>query len=46
MESNLQTESIKPRCNLPPLLTKLSERPAEQLDYLGVSFGLTRPLLK
>ena len=25
---------------------KLSERPAEQLDYIGVSFGLTQELLK
>ena len=28
------------------LLLKLSERRAEKLDYLGVSFGLTGPLLK
>jgi N-acetyltransferase 10 len=28
------------------LLLKLSERKPERLDYLGVSFGLTGPLLK
>jgi len=37
---------IEPRNNLPPLLLKLSERPPERLDYIGVSFGLTGPLLK
>lgn len=36
----------EPRKSLPPLLLKLSERPAERLDYLGVSFGITAPLLK
>lgn len=36
----------EPRNNLPPLLLKLSERPPERLDYIGVSFGLTGPLLK
>lgn len=36
----------EPRNNLPPLLMKLSERPPERLDYIGVSFGLTGPLLK
>lgn len=41
--NNLFTE---PRNNLPPLLLKLSERPPERLDYIGVSFGLTGPLLK
>jgi N-acetyltransferase 10 len=37
-------ESIAPRKNLPPLLVKLSERKAENLDYLGTSFGLTENL--
>jgi N-acetyltransferase 10 len=37
---------LEPRNNLPPLLLKLSERPPERLDYIGVSFGLTGPLLK
>lgn len=39
-------EQIAPRENLPPLLIRLEERKAEQLDYLGVSFGLTLNLLK
>ncbi|CAH1257422.1 NAT10 [Branchiostoma lanceolatum] len=43
---SLLEEKLGPRKNLPPLLSKLSERPAERLDYLGVSYGLTTPLLK
>ncbi|KAK2187051.1 hypothetical protein NP493_180g07027 [Ridgeia piscesae] len=43
---SLLEERITPRKNLPPLLLKLSERPPEKLDYLGVSFGLTANLLK
>ncbi|KAG5273809.1 hypothetical protein AALO_G00155780 [Alosa alosa] len=43
---SLLEEVVSPRKNLPPLLLKLSERPAEQLDYLGVSYGLTSQLLK
>lgn len=35
-----------PRASLPPLLLKLSERRAERLDYLGVSYGLTPELLR
>ena len=42
----LLEEQIEPRSNLPPLLLRLQERRAEQLDYLGVSFGLTLSLLK
>ncbi|XP_077423794.1 RNA cytidine acetyltransferase isoform X2 [Vanacampus margaritifer] len=42
----LLEEVVTPRKELPPLLLKLSERPAERLDYLGVSYGLTAPLLK
>lgn len=45
-EVSLLEETIKPRKNLPPLLLKLSERKPEKLDYLGVSYGLTQPLLK
>lgn len=45
-ESNLLTEIIEPRASLPPLFMKLSERPAEHLDYIGVSFGVTEQLLK
>lgn len=39
-------DEIKPRANLPPLLMSLDERKCEQLDYMGVSFGLTPDLLK
>ena len=39
-------EEIQPRKSLPPLLLKLSERKAEHLSYLGVSFGLTSDLLR
>ncbi|XP_066257074.1 RNA cytidine acetyltransferase isoform X1 [Euwallacea similis] len=42
----LLEEAIEPRKSLPPLLLKLSERPPEKLDYIGVSFGLTEQLLK
>lgn len=37
---------IGARKNLPPLLLKLSERRAERLHWLGVSYGLTEQLLK
>ena len=43
---DLLKETIGPRSNLPPLLLKLSERNAERLDYLGVSYGLTNDLLR
>jgi N-acetyltransferase 10 len=47
LDSNgLIMEQITPRANLPPLLLKLSERPAEQLDYIGVAYGLTADLLR
>lgn len=39
-------DKLKPRANLPPLLMSLEERAVEQLDYLGVSFGLTPELLR
>ncbi|XP_060695058.1 RNA cytidine acetyltransferase [Hemiscyllium ocellatum] len=42
----LLDEVLAPRKGLPPLLLKLSERPPEKLDYLGVSYGLTSQLLK
>lgn len=45
-EVGLLEECIEPRKSLPPLLLKLSERPPEKIDYLGVSFGLTEQLLK
>ncbi|XP_016416316.1 RNA cytidine acetyltransferase [Sinocyclocheilus rhinocerous] len=43
---SLLEEVVSPRKDLPPLLLKLSERRAERLDYLGVSYGLTPQLLK
>jgi len=44
----LRTEIIKPRdrTQLPPLLQELTERTPEDLDYLGVSFGLTDSLYR
>jgi N-acetyltransferase 10 len=47
-DSELLTEKVAPRdlSELPPLFTRLQERKAEMLHYLGVSFGLTGPLLK
>lgn len=45
-ELGLLEESIEPRKSLPPLLLKLTERRPEKLSYIGVSFGLTLPLLK
>ena len=43
---DLLHEVIAPRTSLPPLLTELSERKVEALDYIGVSFGLTLDLLR
>ncbi|CAG0920051.1 unnamed protein product [Notodromas monacha] len=45
-DDGLLNEKIGPRDDLPPLLLKLSERQAERLDYLGVSFGATESLVK
>lgn len=42
----LLEETISPRRNLPPMLLELGERPPEDLQYLGVSFGLTSNLLR
>ncbi|GBG87241.1 hypothetical protein CBR_g45300 [Chara braunii] len=42
---SLLTEQVKPRTGLPPLLVSLAERKPEKLHYMGVSFGLTQPLL-
>ena len=41
----LAEEKIAPRKTLPPLLTPVSDRPAERLHWIGVSFGLTAQLL-
>ena len=45
-EGELLKETIVPRAKLPPLLTKLTERSPERLDYLGVAYGLTAQLFK
>ncbi|KIL56986.1 hypothetical protein M378DRAFT_188489 [Amanita muscaria Koide BX008] len=46
--SNLLTENptIRSSSSGPPLLTRLSDRKPENLDYLGVSYGLTPQLLR
>ncbi|ORY30593.1 putative nucleolus protein [Naematelia encephala] len=47
-DASLQTDQIGIRSvdRMPPLLQRLSERKPENLDYLGVSFGLTKELLR
>lgn len=47
-DATLETDTIAVRdvSRMPPLLQRLSERRPEQLDYLGVSFGLTPELLR
>ena len=44
LSDKLHTEKIAPRKNLPPLLVPLDQRPAEQLHWLGVAFGLSPSL--
>lgn len=44
-EEVIGSETIAVKKELPPLLTPISDRPAERLHYLGVSFGLTSQLL-
>ena len=43
---DLLMETIAPRTELPPLLAKLSERPPEPVDYLGVAYGITPQLYR
>ncbi|GJJ13493.1 hypothetical protein Clacol_007747 [Clathrus columnatus] len=38
--------TIRSASSMPPLLQRLTERKPESLDYLGVSYGLTSPLLR
>ncbi|OBZ68966.1 hypothetical protein A0H81_11153 [Grifola frondosa] len=38
--------SVRAATEMPPLLQRLTERKPETLDYLGVSYGLTPPLLR
>lgn len=45
-EGDLLTEKLRPRKGLPPLLTQLGDRRAENLSWLGVGFGLTPQLHK
>jgi N-acetyltransferase 10 len=42
----LLDETIKPRKNMPPLLTALDQRRPEKLHYIGVSYGVTASLFK
>jgi N-acetyltransferase 10 len=44
-DADLQNEEISQKATLPPLLVPVSELPTEQLDWLGVSYGLTPELL-
>jgi tRNA(Met) C34 N-acetyltransferase TmcA len=41
---SLMDETIKPREDLPSILTPVNERNPEKLHYLGVSFGVTQSL--
>lgn len=43
LEDDIHVRNIN---SMPPLFSKLSERTTDQLDYLGVSYGLTQPLHK
>jgi N-acetyltransferase 10 len=40
----LAEETLKPRDDLPPLLTNLSERKPEKVNWIGTAFGLTPEL--
>lgn len=41
-----ETEELRPRKQLPPLLSGLEELRPPRIDWLGVSFGLSPNLLK
>ena len=43
LEDNVKIRDIH---DMPPLFSKLSERRPDRLDYVGVSYGLTAPLLR
>jgi N-acetyltransferase 10 len=43
LQDNVKVRDIR---SMPPLFARLSERKPSQLDYVGVSYGLTLPLLK
>lgn len=44
--TDLMTEVIKPRAQLKPLLTKVTDLRPPRLDWIGVSFGMTASLFK
>ena len=44
-ERGLHSEKITQKSTLPPLLIPMNELPTEQLNWLGVSYGLTPELL-
>ena len=41
-----ETPTVRAPSAMPPLLQRLTERKPENLDYLGVSYGLTSSLLR
>lgn len=41
-----ETPTVRSATQMPPLLQRLTERKPENLDYLGVSYGLTPQLLR
>ncbi|PBP19834.1 N-acetyltransferase 10 [Diplocarpon rosae] len=43
LDDNIKVRDFK---KMPPLFSKLSERRPVKFDYVGVSYGLTKPLLK
>lgn len=43
LDDDIKVRDIK---KMPPLFSKLSERRPDELDYVGVSYGLTQPLHK
>ncbi len=43
LDDDIKVRDIR---KMPPLFSKLSERRPEILDYVGVSYGLTQPLIK
>jgi N-acetyltransferase 10 len=47
-EATLLTDkpTVRAATDMPPLLLRLTERKAEDLDYLGVSYGMTPQLLR
>lgn len=46
IDESLGNEELKPKKNVQPLLQKLSETRPQNVDYLGVAYGLNPPLFK